>query len=297
MSDISDELKDIKVRHRGEGGWYSREDLMQMEPACLRALFRERIHHSIEVDIYPVILGKKELPPRFGLQPQLILEVWKERGFPVEGDDFVWGKKYLEIATKMRAGENIDIDASLPEPFKDDEMAVVHKLIWDRKSVRDWIPGKKVPDEMIEKILEAGRAAPTGCNLSVTRFVVIKDREEAKWVWSDIPTPMDSCVLIVVCYDKRIYQTTGQDIMVPHNQLLDCACAGDHMCLMAHALGLGAVWLTCTKKTADNFKKKYCLPDYIEQAFHIAVGWCAKGSIKSQRMPLSEMIITRESSG
>lgn len=296
MSDISDEMKDIKVRHRGEGGWYSREDLMQMEPACLRGLFRERIHHSIEVDIYPVLLGKKELPPRFGLQPQLILEVWKERGLPDDGDDFAWGKKYLEIAAKMRAGESVDIDESLPEPFNDDEMAVVGKLIWDRRSVRDWIPGKKVPDEMIEKILEAGRAAPTGCNLSVTRFVVIKDREEAKWVWSDIPTPMDSCVLIVVCYDKRIYQTTGQDIMVPHNQLLDSACAGDHMCLMAHALGLGAVWLTCTKKTADNFKKKYGLPDYIEQAFHIAVGWCVKGSLKSQRMPLSEMIITRDQS-
>jgi nitroreductase len=296
MNEATDELKDIKVRHRGEGGWYSREDLMQMEPACLRALFRERIHHSIEVEIYPVLLGKKELPPRFGLQPQLILEIWKERGLPADGDDFAWGMKYLKIAAKMRAGENIDIDESLPEPYSDEEMAVVHKLIWDRRSVRDWIPGKKVPDEMIERILEAGRAAPTGCNLSVTRFVVIKDREEAKWVWSDTPTPMDSCVLIVVCYDKRIYQTTGQDIMVPHNQLLDCACAGDHMCLMAHALGLGAVWLTCTKKTADNFKNKYKLPDYIEQAFHIAVGWCAKGSIKSQRMPLSEMMITRDSS-
>ena len=149
---------------------------------------------------------------------------------------------------------------------------------------------------MLEKILEAGRAAPTGCNLSVTRFVVIKNQREANWVWSDIPTPMDSCILIIVCYDKRIFQTTGQDIMVPHNQLLDAACAGDHMCLMAHALGLGAVWLTCTKKTADNFKKKYGIPDYIEQAFHIAVGWCAKGSLKSKRMPLSEMIITRESS-
>ena len=42
MSDAVDELKEIKVRHRGEGGWYTREDLMSMEPVCLRALFRER---------------------------------------------------------------------------------------------------------------------------------------------------------------------------------------------------------------------------------------------------------------
>lgn len=291
MSDKIDELKDVLVKHRGEGGWYNREDLMNMEPACLRALFRERVHHAIEVEMYPVILGKKEVPPKFGLQPQLIFEVWKERGFPDTDPDFEWGKKYLDLAAKLRAGEQVNIDEPLPVPFDDKEMEVVKKLMWDRRSVRDWVPNKEIPDHMIEKILEAGRMAPTGCNLSVVRFVVIRDKEKAKYVWSDIPTPMDSCVLVVICYDKRIYKTTGQDIMVPHNQALDCACAGDHMCLMAHALGLGAVWLTCTEKTAANFKKKLNLPDYIEQVFHIAFGWTARGTIKSERMPLKEMII------
>jgi len=73
--------------------------------------------------------------------------------------------------------------------------------------------------------------------------------------------------------------------------LFDAAAAADHMCLMAHALGLGAVWLSCTEKTANTFKKKYGLPDYIKQAPHIIVGWTAIGSIKSLKMPLSEMII------
>jgi nitroreductase len=226
----------------------------------------------------------------------LILEVWKDRGFSDTDPDFEWGKKYLDLAAKMRAGEKVDFQEPLPEPFTKEEMKVVRKLIWDRRSTRDWVPGKKVPDEMIEQILEAGRAAPTGCNLDIVRFVVIKDPGEAKWVWSDIPTPMDQCVLIVVCYDTRIYKTTGQDKVYGHNMMLDCACAGDHMCLMAHALGLGAVWLTCTEKTAANFKKKYGLPDYVEQAFHIAVGWCAIGSLKSGRMPLAEMVLTRAGS-
>ena len=146
---------------------------------------------------------------------------------------------------------------------------------------------------MIEHILEAGRAAPTGCNLDIVRFIVIKNPKEAKMVWSDIPTPMDRCVLIVVCYDKRVYETVGHNRLVPHNQLLDCAAAADHMCLMAYALGLGAVWLTCTKKTAQTFKEKYGLPDYIEQAMHIAVGRSAIGTVKSARMPLKEMMISK----
>lgn len=272
---------------------YTREDLMKMEPVCLRALFRERVHHTIEVEIYPILLGRKKMPPNFGLQTELILDVWKTRGFPDDGEDFQWGKKYMELAAKMRAGEKVEIEEALPTPFTDEEMAVVRKLFWERRSVRDWVPDKPVPDAMIEQILEAGRAAPTGCNLDIVRFIVIKDPKEAKMVWSDIPTHMDQCVLIIICYDTRVYETVGHHKLVPHNMLFDAAAAADHMCLMAHALGLGAVWLSCTEKTANTFKKKYGLPEYINQALHIAVGWTAIGSIKSLRMPLSEMMITR----
>jgi nitroreductase len=274
-------------------GEYTREDLVGMDPVYLRALFRERIHHTIEVEIYPILLGRKELPPRFGLQPQLILDVWKERGLDDTDPDFLWGKKYLDLAARMRAGERPQMEEVLPEPFTDAEMAVVKKLIWGRRSVRDWVPGKTVSDDLIEQILEAGRAAPTGCNLDIVRFIVVRDRETAKMVWSDIPTPMDSCVLIVICYDRKVYETVGHDRLVPHNMLYDCAAAGDHMCLMAHALGLGAVWLSCTAKTAKTFKKHFGLPDHIEQALHIAVGYTAIGSIKSERMPVREMMLSK----
>jgi len=275
---------------------YTREDLMKMDPVCLRALFRERVHHTIEVEIYPVLLGRKKMPKDFGLQTELILDVWKARGYSDEDEDFQWGKNYIELAGKMRSGEKIEIEESLPTPFTEVEMAVVRKLIWERRSVRDWVPDKPVPEEMIQEILEAGRAAPTGCNLDIVRFIVIRDTETAKMVWSDIPTPMNSCVLIVICYDTRVYETIGHDKLVPHNMLYDAAAAGDHMCLMAHALGLGAVWLSCTEKTANRFQKKYGLPEYIKQALHIAVGWTAIGSVKSLRMPLSQMMIQRSSS-
>ena len=71
------------------------------------------------------------------------------------------------------------------------------------------------------------------------------------------------------------------------------------MLLMAHALGLGGVWLTEIKKTdgtrdtAEEFKNRYGLPDYIEVHLHIAVGWTAMGTIKSARIPLEDMIIRR----
>jgi len=275
-------------------GKYTREELMEMDPVCLRALFRERVHHTIEVDLHPYLNERKTPPTNFGRQPQLILDVWRERGFSEDDPDFVWGKRYLELAEKLREGRDIHLDEPLPQPFSQDEMKVVRKLLWERRSIREWLPEKEVPVELIEQVLEAGRAAPCGCNLNIVRFIVIRNPAEAEMVWSDIPTPMDRCVLIVVCYDTRIYKTVGHDRLVPQNQLYDCAAAADHMCLMAHALGLGAVWLTSTAKTARTFKEKFDLPDCIEPALHVAVGWPAYGTIKSGRMLLDDMLISKK---
>jgi nitroreductase len=69
------------------------------------------------------------------------------------------------------------------------------------------------------------------------------------------------------------------------------------MLLMAHALGLGGCWLTRREETAKKFKQQYGLPDNIEVAMHIAVGWPAMGTIKSARVPLEYMMIRRNMMG
>ena len=279
------------------GPKFMKEDLMQMEPDLLRALLRERTHHNIEVPFYTTLLKWKGNPIRtFGLQAQIVFDAWKDRGFTMDDPDIEWVKEYLALAEKIRNGEKIELDIPLPTPFNDEEMAVVNKLIWGRCSFRDWID-KPVPDEMIEKILEAGRAAPIGCSLDEVRFIVIKDPKEAKMVWSDISTK--NAVLIVVCYDTRVPKVLRQDKFVPQNAGYDAAAAVDHMLLMVHALGLGACWLSKTAKsdvtedTGLKFKQQYGLPDYIEVGAHIAVGWPAMGTIKTKRMPLADMMITR----
>ena len=276
---------------------FRKEDLRKLEPTLLRALLRERTHHNIEVPLYPTLLKWKGKPiSTFGLQTQIVFDVWRERGLPEDEPDIEWVKEYLAIAEKIRAGEKVELDVSLPIPFTEEEMAVVNKLIYSRCSIRDWLD-KPVPDDIIEKILEAGRAAPIGCNLDEVRFIVIKDPEEARMVWSDISTK--NAVIIVICYDTRIPKLVKQDQIVPQNAGFDAAAAADHICLMAHALGLGAVWLSKTAKTdvtedtGKRFREQYGLPDYIEIAMHIAVGWPAIGMIKSKRMPLADMMLQR----
>lgn len=45
------------------------------------------------------------------------------------------------------------------------------------------------------------------------------------------------------------------------------------------------------RKNSQQIPKKFGLPDYIKQALHIAVGWTAIGSLKSQSMSLSEIML------
>jgi len=278
---------------------FTKEDLMELDRESLGGVLRERIHHNIEVPLYPVLRKWKGKAIRtFGNQAQMVFDVWRERGLPEDTPDIDWAKRYLAIAAKIRKGEKPEVDAPLPEPFTEEEMKVVRKLIFERRSIRDWID-KPVSDEMIGQILEAGNWAPIGCNLGHLRFVVLKDPEEKKMIWSDIKTT-DAAVIIVICHDTRVSEAVGQAKMVPQNPGFDAAAAGDHMLLMAHALGLGGVWLSELKKseftadTGEDFKKRYGLPEHFEVDLHIAVGWTAIGSIKSSRPALKDLVIQRE---
>jgi nitroreductase len=277
---------------------FTHDDLMELDPEVLGGVLRERVHHNIEVPLYPTLRNwKGKAIPSFGNQAQLVFDVWRERGLPEDTPDLDWAKRYLAIAAKIRVGEKPEVDAPLPEPFTEDEMRVVRKLIFERRSIRDWVD-KPVPEEMIQQILEAGNAAPIGCNLGHLRFVVLTDPGEKKMIWSDIRTT-DVPMIIVICHEARIAQAVGQATCVPQNPGFDAAAAGDHMLLMAHALGLGGVWLSELKKTehtedtGEQFKRRYGLPDHWEVDLHIAVGWTAIGSIKSARPALESLVVRR----
>lgn len=277
---------------------YSRDDLMDLAPEALGGILRERVHHMIEVPLYPTLLKWKGRPiPNFGEQAQLVFDVWRERGLPEDTPDIDWVNRYLAIAERIRAGEEPGVEEPLPEPFTEDEMAVVRKLMWERRSIRDWTD-RPIPEEMIEQILEAGNVAPIGCNLGHLRFVVLTTPEEKAMIWSDISTKKAGAI-IVICHDQRVARAICHDRLVPQNPGFDAAAAGTQMLLMAHALGLGAVWLSelketsKTKDTGEEFKKKYGLPDHLEVDLHIAVGWTAIGSVKSARPALADLVIRR----
>jgi nitroreductase len=269
---------------------FTDEELMEVDPVVLRAILHERTHHTIEVNMYRIMAGKRGISKSFGETAERLIDIWKARRLPTDAPDIQWCLNYVGFARMLRTGGDLELGIELPEPFTGDEMKAVEKLIYGRKSIRQF-RDEPVSDEMINKILHAGLYAPHGCNVGCTRYLVLRDPEEWKLVRSDIP--IENCVMIVVLQDLRMYKALGFDKRAPQNLYFDAGAAADHICLMAHALGLGGCWLTHGEETQRRLRDHFGLHEEIVSRNHIIVGWPDEAPIKSQRMKLEEAILNR----
>ena len=269
---------------------YTEEQLTAMKPDDLRAVLHERTHHTIEVLIYRILKEKWEVPKDFGVVAEYLLGLWKRRGLPMDPPDITWCAKYIEYAAKMRAGKKVRLEPTPWESFTLEEAGTVERLIYGRKSIRQFKP-EPVPDELIRRILKAGLYAPHGCNVGCTRFLVLRDPEEQKLVRSDIP--IENCVMIVVLQELSMYKTLRFDEYVPQNLYFDAAAAADHICLMAHALGLGSCWLTHGEETQKKLREHFKLSPTMTSRNHIIIGWPDEDTIKSERMSVDEAILNK----
>ena len=118
-----------------------------------------------------------------------------------------------------------------------------YEVIETRRSVRAYKPDP-VPDEVLKKVLNAARIAPSGSNRQPWKFIIIKESERKKKM-------IDLCegqkfvaeapVLIVACGRNIHYNRGGW--MGDYSMIVDLAIAMDHLTLAARAEGLGTCWI------------------------------------------------------
>ena len=115
----------------------------------------------------------------------------------------------------------------------------------DRRSIRKY-KDNLVEPEKIEQILDAARLAPSWKNMQCWRFLVLTEAERRARVLEAFPDDnpgkkaiASAPVLIVVCGNPAESEVeNGIDYFVA-----DVAIAFEHLCLAAHALGLGTCWM------------------------------------------------------
>jgi nitroreductase len=115
-------------------------------------------------------------------------------------------------------------------------------VIRRRESVRSFNPDRPVDETVLERILEAGRIAPSAVNRQPWRFLLVSSKEMLEKVRP--------------CYDKPWFRDAPHILAVMgrrtdawnsrsgHNSLeIDLTIAMDHMILAAESEGVGTCWI------------------------------------------------------
>ena len=138
------------------------------------------------------------------------------------------------------------------------------EALMTRRSTRNYRPDP-VEEEKLEKILEAGRQAPSGGNNQTCHFFVIRSREvldrliilverafSRMEVTEDMYASMKHSVTAakkggyVFCYNAPVLIAVANRKGYGNN-IADCACAIENMMVAANALDLGSCWINQLK--------------------------------------------------
>ncbi len=132
------------------------------------------------------------------------------------------------------------------------------KFAKDRYSVRNF-KRDNISKETLDKILEAGHIAPTGCNNQPQRILVLSHADSMAKLAKCTKYHFDAPNAMIVCYsqDESWVRKYDGAMSAP----VDASIVTTHMMLMAHSLGIGSTWVMHFDPEA--MKNEFNIPDNI----------------------------------
>jgi nitroreductase len=161
-------------------------------------------------------------------------------------------------------------------------------IIKARRSIRKF-KTDAVSEELVERILEAGRWAPSGLNNQPWRFAVVRDRELIKEIAKLTHyrrVVLGAQVLIPVFIDTGKIYHREKDIQ-------GIGACIQNMLLEIHSLGLGAVWLGEIIRSNLPIKRILGLGDELELMAVLALGYPDETPRPTKRKVLQDLIVYR----
>jgi nitroreductase len=152
------------------------------------------------------------------------------------------------------------------------------ELVRKRRSVRNYLD-RPVDDALLERVLEAGRLAPSACNNQPWIFIVIKE-ETFRQKLENVYTKewfLHAPAIIAVCFDRSVSWKSrdGRDAGV-----IDAAIALDHITL-----------------AAGEARKTLMLPENIEPVAFTPIGFPGPEEPKQKTRKQLQDIVFRERYG
>lgn len=171
----------------------------------------------------------------------------------------------------------------------------VYSAINERRSVRKYTEDP-VPEEKLNKLLEAARIAPSWANKQCWRYIIVKDDDKKEEIFSALPEKNPACkaikqapVTIVLCADpEESGKANGKEYY-----LLDAGISMQQLMLAAHAEGLGTCWIGWVEDE-NKIREALNIPENIQIVALTPLGYPAKESKPTPRKELSEIVFNEQ---
>lgn len=170
-----------------------------------------------------------------------------------------------------------------PQPVAPDPAEVVMANILSRKSVRSYT-ADTIPAAVMENLLRAAMAAPSGRNIQPWSFVVLSDTSRYDEIFGDnhnMAMFKQSAAIVVLCADTTVVRPPRDNPDAPAVQQPngiwrdDMGAVTENLLLAAEAYGLGACWTACYPypDRMDPIKKALQLPPTVVPYAVVPIGY------------------------
>lgn len=139
-------------------------------------------------------------------------------------------------------------------------------VIKNRTATRKF-QNKKVEKEIIEKILEVGRLAPTAKNQQPQKIYVVESEKGLAKIDKASPCRYNAQTVLLVCSDKNI--AWNKDEYSTYE--MDASIVATHLILGATNYGIDNIWVEMFDK--DVLKKEFNLEESVEPVCLIPLGY------------------------
>lgn len=163
-----------------------------------------------------------------------------------------------------------------------------YETVKKRRSVRKYT-SQPIAGETLERILEAGRLAPSWCNRQCWRYIAVSDAELRRSLGQLLENPSAECyedapIALILCADPS---DSGRQAGKEY-YLVDCGISMEHVVLAATAEGLSTCWVGYF---AENpIKKLLNIPEDTRVVAVTPLGYGAEEPEATPRKQMAEIV-------
>lgn len=185
------------------------------------------------------------------------------------------------------------------------EIETLLEIIKNRRTIRKY-KTEPIPDDYIEKVIDAARWAPSAANTQPWEFVVVKNQDVKKKMGFMVseaiefkkegkipiqPYFEEASALIVVCGDPRVMEACPRGDIREDLFISSMAAATQNMLLAATALGLeGSVWGTVGPLAGTRIKEMLDIPQVLKISAIVPLGFPAVHPKPGYRRDVNEIL-------